>query len=115
MRSGFRPRLDEPALCKRLGATGGTAGAAGDDGLPAQGGGWNAVTIENKTDQVSSHARVVLGERIFDLPALGALHQPKTFTFNNGGRGFRCPILPINYIRLSSLMPCNSRHARVWQ
>jgi len=49
--------------------------------VSAQGGTWN-VTIENKTDQPITRARLVLGERIFDVVALPP-HQPKTFTFNN--------------------------------
>jgi len=47
-----------------------------------QGAGWSA-TIENTTDQPWPQARLVLGQRLYDLAALPA-HQSKTFTLNSG-------------------------------
>jgi hypothetical protein len=75
--------------------------------VSAQGGGWN-VTIENKTDQIITRARVVLGERIFDVVALPP-HQPKTFTFNNG-EGLPVSNFANNYIG-QFVNAVNSRHA----
>ena len=48
-----------------------------------QGDGYSA-TIENTTDQPLPQARLVLGQRLYDLGALPA-HQSKTFTLNSGG------------------------------
>lgn len=47
-----------------------------------QGDGWS-VTIENAMDRALPQARLVLGQRLFDLAALPA-HQSKTFTLNPG-------------------------------
>jgi len=47
-----------------------------------QGAGWS-VTIENKSDHALPQARLVLGQRIYTLPALPPL-QSKTFPLNTG-------------------------------
>jgi hypothetical protein len=47
-----------------------------------QGAGWSA-TIENTTDRTLPQARLVLGQRLYDLAALPP-HQSKTFTLNTG-------------------------------